>query len=139
VTWKQFVLTSAALTIAAAQSASHAVLTNLESAKWSHDKGDPPGSESVLLREDAKTGGMELLVRFPAGHVIAPHWHESNERILVLQGTLNLTRDDGVTALHAGAYAFLPARELQRLSCGSGERCTFYLAWDGNPRSHRDQ
>jgi len=65
--------------IALAQS----VVTNLADAKWTHDKGDPPGSESVFLREDAQTGGMELLVRFPAGHVIAPHWHSVNERVIL--------------------------------------------------------
>ena len=111
------------------------VLTNLDSAKWSHDKGDPPGSESVMLHQDPATGGMELLVRFSAGHVIAPHSHQSNERILVLEGQLTLKQDTGATVLKTGAYAFLPAREVQRLSCSSATRCTFYLAWDGNPKS----
>jgi quercetin dioxygenase-like cupin family protein len=123
------------ISMAAAQS----VVTNLDTAKWSHDKGDPPGSESVLLRQDAKTGGMELLVRFPAGHVIAPHSHDSNERIIVLEGSLTLRQDGGNTVLNTGGFAFLPAREIQRLSCTSATRCTFYLSWDGNPKSHPAQ
>jgi quercetin dioxygenase-like cupin family protein len=112
-----------------------AVITNLDTAKWEHDKNDPPGSESVLLRMDPVTHGMELLVRFPAGHVIAPHTHESNERIMVLEGQLTLRQDAGVTALNTGGYAYLPAGEVQRLSCTSKTRCTFYLAWDGSPKS----
>jgi quercetin dioxygenase-like cupin family protein len=124
------------LAVATAQSPSKAVLTNLDTAKWTHEKGDPAGSESVLLREDPATGGMELLVRFPAGHVIAPHWHESNERIIVLEGQLTLRQDEGDALLNAGGFAYLPAHEVQRLSCSSKTRCTFYLSWDGKPQSH---
>ncbi|PWT89270.1 MAG: hypothetical protein C5B56_07385, partial [Proteobacteria bacterium] len=80
-------------------------MTNLDTAAWSHDKGDPPGMESVMLRSDAATGGIELLVRFPAGHVIAPHWHDCNERILVLEGHMALRQESGETVLNPGAYA----------------------------------
>jgi quercetin dioxygenase-like cupin family protein len=110
-----------------------AILANLDTAKWEHDKNDPPGSESVLLRADPKTHGLELLVRFPAGHVIAPHTHDSNERIMVLEGQLTLRQDSGATTINTGGYAYLPAGEVQRLSCTSSTRCTFYLAWDGPP------
>jgi quercetin dioxygenase-like cupin family protein len=79
---------------------------------------------------------MDLLVRFPAGHVIAPHFHESNERIFVAEGQLTLRQDNGDILLKAGGFAFLPAREVQRLSCSSDTRCTFYLSWDGKPDSH---
>ena len=136
-TWKsKLPLAAAAVAMAAAQTSSNAVLTNLDTARWSHDKGDPPGMESVFLREDARTGGIELLVRFPAGHVIAPHWHDANERLIVLEGRMSLRRADGETSLKAGAFAFLPAREEQRLSCAGDARCTVYLAWDGSPKSH---
>jgi len=114
-----------------------ALLVNLSSAPWTHDKGDPPGSESVMLREDPQTHGMELWVRFPAGHVIAPHYHESNERVMVLEGRLTFHQDSGDSSLEVGGYAFLPAKEVQRLSCTSKSRCTFYLAWDGPPKSYK--
>jgi len=128
--------TLGALTIAAAQTSSEPVLTNLSTAHWTHDKGDPPGSESVLLRRDAQTGSLELLVRFPAGHVISPHWHDANERIIVLEGQLTAKRDGGSTVLDSGGFAFLPSKEVQRLSCTSTIRCTFYIAWDAKPGSH---
>jgi quercetin dioxygenase-like cupin family protein len=135
--FRQILLIMGSLAISAGQPASNAIVTNLDTAKWTHDKGDPPGSESVMLRDDPKTGGMELLVRFPAGHVIAPHSHESNERIIVLEGQLTLRQDTGEISLKPGGFAFLPAREVQRLSCSSKTRCTFYLSWDGKPNSHR--
>jgi quercetin dioxygenase-like cupin family protein len=68
--------------------------------------------------------------------VIPPHWHDSNERVIVLEGQLTFRRDSGDTLLDEGGFAFLPAHEVQRLSCSSKTRCTFYLAWDGKPQSH---
>jgi len=124
------------LAAASAQAPSRAVVTNLDTAAWEHEKNDPPGSEGVLLRADPTSGGMDLLVRFPGGHVIAPHFHDSNERIVVVEGELTLRQDSGETRIKSGGYAFLPAREIQRLSCSSQTRCTFYLSWDGKPASH---
>ena len=115
-----------------------AVIVNLAGARWSHEAKDPAGAEGVVLREDPQTGGMELLARYPAGHVIAPHWHASNERLLLLEGRLSLrVGEEAAQVLDAGGFAYLPAREVQRISCASATRCTFYLYWDGNPASHR--
>jgi quercetin dioxygenase-like cupin family protein len=122
-----------ALAVAAGQSPSKAIVTNLETAKWTVEKG---GLESVLVRTDAATGGMELLVRFPSGHVVPAHSHDSNEHIVVLEGQLALHQDTGDTIINTGGLAYLPAHEVQRMSCSSKSRCTFYLAWDGNPASH---
>lgn len=79
---------------------------------------------------------MDLRVRFPAGHVIPPHFHDSNERIIIVEGQLALHRDTGDALLNTGGFAFLPAGEIQRLSCTSNSRCTLYLSWDGKPDSH---
>jgi quercetin dioxygenase-like cupin family protein len=122
--------------IAAAQQASKAIVVNLDSANWSHEKGAPPDTEGVMLHADPVTGAMELLVRFPAGHVIPPHYHDSNERVIVVEGQLTLRRDAADTFLNPGGFAWLPAGEVQRLSCSSKTRCTFYLLWDGKPDSH---
>src|SRR5215475_13156168 len=97
-----------------AQSGGKTVVANLDAANWTHGKNDPAGYEGVLLRTDAANGGMDLLVRFPAGHVIAPHFHESNERIFVAEGELTLRQDNGNAKISAGGFAFLPAREVQR-------------------------
>lgn len=68
--------------------------------------------------------------------MIPPHWHDSNERIIVLEGQMTLKQDQGDTVLNTGGYAYLPATEIQKLYCSSATRCTFYLAWDGKPQSH---
>ena len=130
------------LTLAAAfssaQSTNAAVVVNLDKAKWTREAKDPTGSESVVLREDSKTGGLELLVSYPPGHVFTPHSHESNERILLIEGRLAVGQGADQKVLEPGGYAFLPAREVQRMSCVSKERCRFYVSWDGSPRSRAE-
>lgn len=123
--------------IAFAQSTA-VVVANPTTAKWTHDAGDPPGSESVFLRQDAITGGMEMLVRFPAGHVIAPHWHSANERLMVIEGSMTVRVGEGPeNTMVAGGFAFLPAKEVQYIACGKQNRCAFYLGWDGKLDNHR--
>ena len=118
------------------QEPSAAVVVNRNEAKWTHSPKDPTGAESTVLREDPASGGLELLVRYPSGHVFAPHWHESNERIILLEGRISLRQGDTEKFLEAGGFAFLPSREVQRLACVSKTGCTFYIAWDGKPTSH---
>ena len=113
-----------------------AVIVNPGEAAWTRDANDPPGAESVLLREDAKTGGIEMFVRYPGGHVFAPHWHSNNERIMLVEGRISLHQGGYVKYLDPGGFAFLPAREVQVMSCVSQTRCTFYLSWDGKPDFH---
>ena len=124
------------IAIAASQAMTEAIVTNLSTANWTHEKGAVGGSEGVMLRTDPKTRGLDLLVQFPAGHVIAPHFHDSNERIVVVEGQFTLRQETGDATIDAGGFAFLPAREVQRLSCSSKTRCSFYLMWDGKPDSH---
>ena len=113
-----------------------AVITNLSDAKWTREPGDAPGTEGVMLREDPKTGATDLLARYPSGHVFRPHWHNSNERIVLLEGRLSLKDGDKEQFLDAGGVAILPAKEVQRMSCVSKTRCTFYAHWDGKLDFH---
>jgi len=113
-----------------------AVIVNPAEAKWTREANDPPGAESFLLREDARTGAVELFVRYPGGHVFAPHWHNANERIMLIEGRLSLRQGTELKYLEPGGFAFLPAKEVQVMSCISETRCTFYLSWDTKPDFH---
>jgi quercetin dioxygenase-like cupin family protein len=126
----------ALIAAASGQTAEHAIVINPDTAAWTREKGDPAGSGRVLIRAEPKTGGVDLLVRYPAGYVIPPHFHDSNERIFVAEGQISMRRDTGDQAIGSGGFAFLPALEVQRMSCTSKTRCTFYLSWDGKPDSH---
>lgn len=107
-----------------------AVLANLATSTWEKD-------DSVTLREDPQSGATELFVRKPAGYSFAPHWHSSNERVLLLEGRMSVRLGEGHEEfLDPGGYAFLPAKEVQRLACVSKTRCTFYIYWDGKLDFH---
>ena len=112
-------------------------MVNPGSAKWQHDAGDPPGSESVLLREDAASGSMELFATYPAGHIFAPHWHSVNERIVLLEGRLAFRKDAAGKVLEPGGYAFVAAREVHEMKCVSDSKCRFYVYWDGKLDNHK--
>jgi anti-sigma factor ChrR (cupin superfamily) len=109
------------------------ILINAGDTKWEPANA---GSESITLREDSKTGATELLARYPAGHVFPPHWHDANERIILIEGKLAMEENGEKKTLEPGGYAFLPARQVQHLSCVSSTRCSFYVSWDGAPKSH---
>ena len=75
---------------------------------------------------------------FAAGHVIAPHWHSANERLMVIEGALKVRVGRSVeTTLVPGAFAFLPAKAVQHIACDKQSRCAFYLGWDAKPDTHR--
>jgi quercetin dioxygenase-like cupin family protein len=127
----------AAVALTGGLALSQTIITNHSTAKWVHEAGDAPGSESVTLREDPQTGALELLVRYPAGHVFKPHWHSANERMILIEGRMSLRQGNGPeTFLESGGYAFLPAKEVQRSACISKTRCTFYVYWDGKLDFH---
>jgi quercetin dioxygenase-like cupin family protein len=105
--------------------------------KWQHDASDPAGSESVVLREDAEPGALELFVRYPAGHVFPPHWHSANERIILLEGRMSIQVGETQKSLEPGGFAYLPAKEVQRMACVSSTRCAFYVYWDSKLDFHK--
>lgn len=115
--------------LAFAQSAA-VVVPDLVSAKWEKD-------DSVLLREDPKTGAMDLLVRYPAGKKLNPHWHSVTERLVLIEGRVTV-RIAGVDhGVAPGGVVIVPPKEPHQLSCTSDSRCTFYIAWDGKLDTHK--
>jgi anti-sigma factor ChrR (cupin superfamily) len=106
------------------------VVVNPGAAKWQVEGG---GSESVVLREDAQTGALELFARYPAGHVFAPHWHSVNERMVLVERRMSVNN----ATLEPGGFAYLPAKQVQTMSCVSTSRCAFYVSWDGHLDYHK--
>jgi quercetin dioxygenase-like cupin family protein len=116
-------------TLAFAQSAA-VVVPDPATAKWEKD-------DSVLLREDPKTGAMDLLVRYPAGKKLNPHWHSVTERLVLIEGRVAV-RIAGVDhSVTPGGVVIVPPKEAHQLACVSETRCTFYIAWDGKLDTHK--
>src|SRR5258708_4119185 len=106
-----------------AQNGNRLLMVDPESADWQHERFDPPGAESVLLRDDSATGGTEMLVRYASGYKFEPHWRSANERIVVVEGTMRVEVDGIEKMLGPGSYAWMPARHLQKEACVSETRC----------------
>ena len=111
------------------------IVANAAELHWESDAKDK--SESVVLREDPETGAFEMFVRYPAGHVFAPHWHSANERIVLLEGRMAIGEGNDQKFLEAGGFAYLPARQVQHIGCVSSTSCRFYVYWDGKLDYHR--
>ena len=76
----------------------------------------PPGVELAVLSGDpAKSEPFVARARMPAGYVIAPHWHPTDEHVTVLAGTFAFGMGDtldkaAMTDVSVGGYALMPAR-----------------------------
>jgi hypothetical protein len=69
---------------------------------------------TVLAGDPAKTGPVTLRLKMPAGYVIAPHWHPTDERVTVISGNLGLGMGDTLDkknskVLKAGGWGVAPA------------------------------
>jgi quercetin dioxygenase-like cupin family protein len=73
------------------------------------------GAQMVVLAGDpAQSGPVTLRLKMPAGYVIAPHWHPTDERVTVISGHLGLGMGDTLDkkkskVLKPGGYAVAPA------------------------------
>jgi hypothetical protein len=119
------VLGTAAAQIATAQGAHTAV--NANEMKWgAAPPALPPGAQAVILDGDpAKAGdAFTLRLKFPDGYKVPPHWHPTDERIVVLSGTLMMgvgEKGDAAKmhALTAGAFGKMP-KEVRHYAAAKG-------------------
>jgi len=75
----------------------------------------PPGAQLAVLEGDPSKAGLPFAVRikFPDGYRVAPHWHPTDERVVVLQGSLgmgvgNKFDQSAGHELPTGSYASMP-------------------------------
>ena len=75
----------------------------------------PAGAQFVVLAGDpAGKGLVTVRMKLPAGYVIPPHWHPTDEHVTVISGSLALGMGDKVDhkaskTLTAGGYGVAPA------------------------------
>lgn len=97
-----------------AQATKHTVMTPSELTWGPAPPVLPPGAQIAVLDGDpGKDGFFTLRLKFPDGYKIAPHWHPTDENIVVVSGTfvmgLGETRNDATMhALPAGSFTVMP-------------------------------
>jgi quercetin dioxygenase-like cupin family protein len=76
---------------------------------WHASGSLPPGAEYHLIYEDAKTHGVQTIVRMPKGYALPPHRHTYDETIVVLKGKVVLGFGARTETVGVGGYAVIPA------------------------------
>lgn len=95
--------------------ASHIMVTP-EQMKWGPaPPALPAGAQAAVIEGDPSKAGSAFAVRlkFPDGYRVPPHWHPTDEKVIVLQGTLGMGLGDKFDPaagheLPAGSYAVMP-------------------------------
>ena len=96
----------------------HVVVTP-DQIKWGPAPlGLPAGSQVAVIEGDPSKPGVPFALRakLPDGYKIAPHWHPTDEKITVLQGTFGMGFGEKFdpamgSELPAGSYAVTPKGE----------------------------
>ena len=76
----------------------------------------PPGAQMAVLDGDpTKPGLFTIRLKFPDGWSVAPHWHPTDEHVVVLSGTFAVGVGDkadaaNMHAMSAGSFAKMPRR-----------------------------
>ena len=99
--------------------------------------GMPDGCQIAVLHGDPAKPNADIFLKVPAGATIAPHWHSSAERIMLVSGQLAVKYQGATeTNLLPGTYAYGPARLPHRADCRSSEPCTLFIAFEGPVDRH---
>src|SRR5207247_1397460 len=106
----------AALAVFAVAQDTHTGVTAVNPAdiKWLQAPGLTPGMMTALQYGDTDKGPYQVLVKFPTGAVVQPHFHKFDEFATVVSGSVLLGHGDVVdetqaTEVSAGGYLLIPA------------------------------
>ena len=92
----------------------------------------PAGCEIAVLHGDPSQPNADVFLRVPGGYQIPTHFHTSPERMVLVEGQLNV-RYKGTAAelLTPGEYAYGPARMAHQAVCLGDKPCTLFIAFEG--------
>ncbi len=94
--------------------------------KWT-DSTDVKGAKSSILWGDVKNGPYGALRKFPAGTNVALHSHTSDQKAVIVSGTIVLTLEGGSPKeLGPGSYVFIPGGLKHTSECKTGADCLFF-------------
>ncbi len=92
----------------------------------------PEGCQIAVLHGDPSKPNADVFLRVPGGYQIPTHAHTSPERMVLVEGQLNV-RYKGTAAelLSPGEYAYGPAKLAHQATCQSTTPCTLFIAFEG--------
>ncbi|QYA26480.1 cupin domain-containing protein [Gramella sp. MT6] len=91
----------------------------------------PNGCQVTVLNGDITLNNADVLFRFEPNTDIPEHWHNSAERMILLQGELEVTYEGEETRiLKEGFYAYGPEKKAHNARCSGGEPCLLFVAFE---------
>jgi quercetin dioxygenase-like cupin family protein len=123
-------MASAAGTPATAGTAATHLITPLDNARFAQDE-DVKCLMSALENGNPDTGPSTFLLKAPAGCRVAPHYHSSEEQLIVIRGKV-MTEMKGMraTELTAGGVAVMPAKAVHWFSCSGKDPCLMVVTFN---------
>jgi len=107
--------------------------------KWAPCGGDAykkggtflKGCEAAVVRQDSKTGALEMFVKTPASFVWPTHWHANSEHLLGIKGVTPIYFQDGtIQNIAPGEWQYIPNGLIHSAYCTDAGPCEFLLYTD---------
>ena len=90
----------------------------------------PKGCEIAVLQGDPAKNNLDIFFKVPSDFKIPYHNHTSQERMVLVSGTLDVTYDNQQKAtIKTGDYAFGPAKLPHSAYCHKGDDCVLYIGF----------
>ena len=91
----------------------------------------PPGCKISVLHGNPAEPGADVFLRVPPGYTIPAHSHTSAERMVLVQGEMQVTYEGHKpVTLKRGSYAYGPAELVHEASCLSADPCVLFIAFE---------
>ena len=91
----------------------------------------PQGCQIGVLHGDPAKPNVDIFFKVPGKSKIAAHKHTSAERMVLVQGDMQVTYEGHKPiTLKRGAYAYGPAELVHEAACLSADPCVLFIAFE---------
>ncbi|GAA0853390.1 cupin domain-containing protein [Aliiglaciecola litoralis] len=92
----------------------------------------PKGCEIAVLQGNPADNNLDIYFKVIGDFEIPHHLHTSQERMVLVSGTLDVKYDNHEKAtINTGEYAYGPAKLPHSAYCHKGEACVLYIGFVG--------
>ena len=90
----------------------------------------PAGCAIAVLQGNPADNNLDVFFKVPGDFEIPHHMHTSQERMVLVSGTLDVKYDNNDKAtIHTGEYAYGPAKLPHSAYCHKGADCILYIGF----------
>jgi quercetin dioxygenase-like cupin family protein len=90
----------------------------------------PEGCKAAVLHGDLAVPNTDVVFQFDGGLDLPNHWHNSAERMILLDGELEVTyAGESKRVMKKGNYAYGPAKKPHTAKCVSKKPCVLFVGF----------